>query len=1732
MNPAGAKAGTAETSAAFTKMTVDIGREAAKLVAYTEAYQEKLRMLIPQYAAIAAADESSTATRIAALQRLEAAQKKLGVTTMSTGKAMDQLATKSMSLGRTLTRNITVPVIAGLAIAADEFIKFQRNMTMIQTQAGASPGEVKTQSQNILNFAKSGQSPLGPNELSQGLYHLESLGLRGSKALDALKISAQAAGMGIANLEDVTTALGGAVVTGIKGTGDYTKAMGTLNATIGVGNMRMGDLAAAMSTGILPAAKDIGITLPEVGAALAVLTDRGMGAQMAATRLRMTFSMMEAPTAAAQKALADLGISHRQLADDLHKPNGLLMALELLRSGMLSLHDKTRATQDLLDAFGKGRSGAGILTLVGSLDSYVSSYQGKLELIKRKQQEFAEQVAAYHQTAAFKIAAAWSQIRANMIDLGKSVAPAIVAIAQGLSGVVSTFERLPAPVREAVGVAAILFATLGPILLIVGKLGKAWMDAARLAVSAGRLIAGSSEQTIPPTEQAAIAQEQVGRAATVSGEQVQASAAEQVTAMEGAATAAKEAAASQAAVGEAATAAAATVSTAAAEEATAMSTASGEIAVAESKSAGLLTNMKGLMKIGVITIGITTLINGLSTPGPKGFLEQLLGAAGVGWVLGGPGGAMAGITLAVLYNLLKKPSGGDVGNPKNPDYTYTVGRYKNFSVAVKGGPGGDGVAHVLQLVAEGKKINAAQQDELMAYIRQNKNNGSNLVYGPGSHSPGTSKTAKNAQQAWEEFWAFWQDSNVFNLTINPRSGANAPTRNSGTGAAVAGGFVPAAQGVTIGRADQGRDIQTSAGGAIIAPGDGVVIDIKHDPGGGGAHFGPNYPIVEFKNGPYAGMGPLYIGHCRPALPKGAHFKKGDIIAYTASQGGTGINGGAPAGWAEIGFAPGGSPGPMGQQVPFGPGGSISASDYSTGSNPSSVSGLDPSLRTNAEAAARAAAERKRQAALKRAGNAAAKSILDPLEKSLKSDTSTIQADKIEGADPVKAYEKYITDLGNAINSLSKKVKQKGLNTYEKAKLQTELDSLTNDMKKASAGLVKAVEDNIIKPIQQQLKNFSASERGTKAATGYSDKLVKAYRDELAYISKEIDALNADIKKNPGAAAALRTARNDLVNKKKVVAGYLAKALDEQATAIADQYIKTINSNYTSFSDEYTLLSKLSQYSSPTKLGVKLHGKTFNVGGTDLSSVPDQIGQVLGDELTQINTDITDVKSKIASSKGTAKKHYQTELQKLLQDQATVQDETEQNLETVLNNADQAYQTAIQTLDSALQTAEGDVVAQFEQQTQDYIDKLGKKYYQNGLQTPLEKQLAAMQEQDNITSLQQGIADATNQLVQDLSSGADQATIQRDKQAIAQSQRAMQEHELEIKATAQRAKADADYAKAVKQWTDQRTVEEYQLKQDLDAYNRSLENGTGNVSDLNTIMSKYGINMAGVNKQLFTIDFPNVTNAISGKGGLIDTTHNLQSAFNDLITWVNSHTGGNTPTTNPPGNGNGGCFTAETPVLMSDGSEKPIALVEVGDEVMCFDFMASRLVATPVVEVFRHEDDEACEAWVYETEGNSLVGTPDHVVWSGSAWVALGEAETLGSVTDGVQPVLRNRFRAVENVYNLHVEHFDHNYVANGFIVHNVKQALASGGVTHKGRPVLAMIGEGPDQEAVAPLGTLHGMIASAVAAGGGGGGDVCVEVHFDGPVFGDMSKVARELAPALRAELIRTQRRNVTTGIQ
>jgi len=436
--------------------------------------------------------------------KLAASQERVGASGDKATAGSGKMASAMGLVGKVAKVGSLALVAVGLE-AVKMSNSFSTEMLKIRTEGGASGKEFANMRQGVLDLAASGQSlGAGPVSLAQGLYHLESMGIRGSNALLALKLSAQEAAISGANLEQTTTALGGALFINIKGTGDVTQAMASLNAIAGAGNMRFQDLNEALGTGLLGSAKLAHLSLQETGAALGVLTDAGYKASSAAAQLGTSFHFLYSPTGKAEKALATIGLSSKQLSADLQKPEGLTVALTDLQKHLHGLSNYDQ--QHVLNALLPGGRGRVLLNLYSMLDRIHQKYVQVLgtqgvanQAVNRSvlghlgpapaagpPTGFAASVIEQALNPTTRLHMATAKLQANMVVLGdvltKYVTPALIFLASigakvlawltampdHVKKVVAWFQELPGPVRTIITLVG-LMAGQAILLLVLAK---------------------------------------------------------------------------------------------------------------------------------------------------------------------------------------------------------------------------------------------------------------------------------------------------------------------------------------------------------------------------------------------------------------------------------------------------------------------------------------------------------------------------------------------------------------------------------------------------------------------------------------------------------------------------------------------------------------------------------------------------------------------------------------------------------------------------------------------------------------------------------------------------------------------------------------------------------------------------------------------------------------------------------------------------------------------------------------------------------------------------------------------------------------------------------------------------------------------------------------------------------------------------------------------------------------
>jgi TP901 family phage tail tape measure protein len=387
----------------------------------------------------------------------------------------DRLSTSFTGLGRSAFGAAAGLAGVGVGVAAIGYeavrsgMKFQQAMEMIHTQASAPQAEVQKMSKAVLGLGLSTEQ--GPVKLAHALYELESVGLRGATALKSLHASSDLAAIGMADLNTATSAVASAMVAWHLKASQAGQTAATLNAIVGAGKMHMQDLVEAMGTKLPGVADMLGVSLHSVGGALAVFTDAGESAQMAATNLVTPLFKMAVVTAPkAKEALASIGLGVHALANDF-RTGGINKAIDDLHNRLEATFGNSQAglnaqTTMVATAFGGSKGSAPIMQLLTQVDRLKQRY----DLVGKGISTWAEKVAAEHATAAHKVAVALSMIKTGFVELGLKALPVVASVLGAVENFVTQIQKGKGAGGEFASAFSTAFNAVKSVVVTVSKL--------------------------------------------------------------------------------------------------------------------------------------------------------------------------------------------------------------------------------------------------------------------------------------------------------------------------------------------------------------------------------------------------------------------------------------------------------------------------------------------------------------------------------------------------------------------------------------------------------------------------------------------------------------------------------------------------------------------------------------------------------------------------------------------------------------------------------------------------------------------------------------------------------------------------------------------------------------------------------------------------------------------------------------------------------------------------------------------------------------------------------------------------------------------------------------------------------------------------------------------------------------------------------------------------------------
>jgi len=375
--------------------------------------------------------------------------------------AAGRFGKQARRVGMTLTKTLTAAISGVAAATTTMAASFQAEMSKIVGLVGVGRKRVNQWKDDIL--AMSGQVAKSPKELAKAMFFITSAGLRGEQALSALRASAKASAGGLGETQEVANAVTNALNAYEKGSISAKEATDVLSKTVEAAKANAAELAPQFGR-VLPFASELGVSFDQLGGALAFFTKATGDASKAGTFLEGILRMLVKPTKQARDALQQVGSSFEGVQQSISE-QGLLPTLNDLRERF----DASDAA--ISDLFADSNALAGALQLTGS---QADSARGVFDALANSSGKTQETFEEASRTAAFQAKAAWSNLKATLIGIGRDALPAVTGALKDVNGALEDVKQwwssLSDSTKEFIMKAGALVAALGPVLVILGGL--------------------------------------------------------------------------------------------------------------------------------------------------------------------------------------------------------------------------------------------------------------------------------------------------------------------------------------------------------------------------------------------------------------------------------------------------------------------------------------------------------------------------------------------------------------------------------------------------------------------------------------------------------------------------------------------------------------------------------------------------------------------------------------------------------------------------------------------------------------------------------------------------------------------------------------------------------------------------------------------------------------------------------------------------------------------------------------------------------------------------------------------------------------------------------------------------------------------------------------------------------------------------------------------------------------
>ena len=395
---------------------------------------------------------------IRTVDRSTAALRAIGKKFDGLGKKMESVGKKAAKIGKSLTRSLTLPIVAVGAASVKAFADFEQGMASVSTLVDTSTESMDMMGKKVLEIGR--RTPVALDKLTGALFDIRSAGIPAADAMNVLERSAKLGVAGLGTTAQAARLVAGAInAWGLEGEAANriynTVFQTTKNGITTIEGLEKGFGAVA---GKMAAA---GIEVDDYFASVAALTTTTLKAAGAHTQMRAAVDGLQASNKRTSKIWRKLGV--KDFNELLKKSGGVT---EAFRAVARAAGDQSGALKKLI---GSSEGEAAVIALI--------SKQGDKQLATLKDMRKETEGLTDDQIAFNKqnktSAAQWQRTKNSLtsaaISMGTLLAPALTKVAEKIQSAAKWFDDLDDSTKSTIAKIAGVTAVVGPMLIALGK---------------------------------------------------------------------------------------------------------------------------------------------------------------------------------------------------------------------------------------------------------------------------------------------------------------------------------------------------------------------------------------------------------------------------------------------------------------------------------------------------------------------------------------------------------------------------------------------------------------------------------------------------------------------------------------------------------------------------------------------------------------------------------------------------------------------------------------------------------------------------------------------------------------------------------------------------------------------------------------------------------------------------------------------------------------------------------------------------------------------------------------------------------------------------------------------------------------------------------------------------------------------------------------------------------------